>query len=412
MGSRATIGGLQGPKALLDAVREAVVEGDLDTLASLRNEFLSISENISKCIDESGNTLVHLALGKNTTVLAYTVTELSGNVNAPNFQGRTPLHEAVRNNYVECCEALLDYGADDTVEAATLSTPFHTAAACGSVECMDVLLRRSEDPHKKVNELDRNKCSALHKSSSDGDVRVSKWLVEHGATVDQKDINDTTPLLMAVKMGKPEVAEYLIKKGASCDQADINGNRPVHYCAIRCDYKILRILISAGAAVNVQNKDLNSPLHLAAIHQRPNSREWEDLIELLFDAGCNPAVENASRKKPADYVGRSLKKIFSSEISVERRRLECKKQREEEEEFQKMLEIRNTWRTGVVADLEKVKSMQKEELDRLHRETEERHRAEDDARMLLEEIMEKKRYQEEQRKKRLEASEKTGSVKK
>ncbi|KAG8346283.1 hypothetical protein TRVL_02882 [Trypanosoma vivax] len=407
-----SIGGLQGPKSLLDAVRNAVVHGDLDTLRSLRNDFLSVNENVAKCVDEWGNTLVHLSLGKNTNVLDYTVKELLGNVNAVNFQGRTPLHEAVRNNYVECCEALLNYGADDTVQASTLSTPFHTAAACGSVECMEILLKRSKDAHAKVNELDRNKCSALHKSASDGDVRVTKWLVEHGAIVDQKDVNDTTPFLMAVKMGKPEVAEYLIQQGASCDQVDVRGNRPVHYCSIRCDYKILKILIGANALVNVQNNDLNTPLHLAAIHQRPNSRDWEELITLLLDAGCDPTVENASRKKPADYVGRGLKKIFSNEGSDEQLAAERLKQKEAEEDLQKLVEMESTWRAAVVADIEKTKRMQKEEIDRLHRETEERLRAEDDARLLLEEVMEKKRYQDEQKKKRTEAAEKgKGKVK-
>ncbi|ESL09830.1 hypothetical protein TRSC58_02445 [Trypanosoma rangeli SC58] len=273
MSSANSIGGPQGPKDLLDAVRQAVVRGDMDTLVRLRREYLAVSENVSKCIDESGNTLVHLSLGKNTTMLAYTVNQLSGNVNAANFQGRTPLHEAVRNNYVECCEALLDYGADDTVQAATLSTPFHTAAACGSVECMEILLKRSNDPVSKVNELDRNECSALHKSASDGDVRVTQWLVEHGAFVDQRDFNNTTPLLMAVKMGRKEVVEYLIHQGAACDLADRQGNRPVHFCAIRCDSKILKLLLDANAAVNVQNGGFDPPLHLAAIYQRPNYKE-------------------------------------------------------------------------------------------------------------------------------------------
>ncbi|KEG15502.1 ankyrin repeat protein [Trypanosoma grayi] len=407
MSTAACLGGPQGPKDLLDAVREAVVKGDMDTLARLRRDFLSVAENVSKCVDETGNTLVHLSLGKDTTILAFTVKELAGNVNAPNFQGRTPLHEAVRNNYVECCEALLDYGADDTVQAATLSTPFHTAAACGSVECMEILLKRSPDPTAKVNELDRSKCSALHKSASDGDVRVCQWLVEHGAVVDQRDINDTTPLLMAVKMGKQEAAEYLIRQGACCDHHDVQGNRPVHFCAIRCDYKILKLLIDAKASVNVQNDEFNNPLHLAAIHQRPNSKEWEDLIALLLDAGCDPTVENASRKKPVDYVGRNLKKVFSREEADVRRQLKAQKQREEEEEIQKMLELRCTWRNSVLNNLDKAKKTQKEEADRLHREAEERLRAEDDARILLEEAMERQRYQEEEKKKRTDSLEKS-----
>ncbi|KAH9579736.1 Ankyrin repeat-containing domain [Trypanosoma melophagium] len=400
------IGGPQGPKDLLDAVREAVLKCDLDTLARLRRDFLNIPENISKCIDESGNTLVHLSLGKNTTVLDYVVKQLSGNVNAPNYQGRTPLHEAVRNNYVECCEALLDYGADDTIQAATFSTPFHTAAACGSVECMEILLKTSKDPESKVNELDRNKCCALHKSASDGDVRVSRWLVEHGAVVDQKDVNGATPLLMAVKMGRFEVAEYLIQQGASCETRDSQGNSPIHFCAIRCDYKILKLLIDAKATVNVRNQEFNNPLHLAAMHQRPNIKEWEDLITLLLDSGCDPSLENASGKKPADYVGRSLKKLFSKEDADARRQLKADEEATEEEGLKKLLELKVSWRSTVLANLEKTKRIEREEADRLHREAEERLRAEDDARIMLEEAMERQRYNEEQRKKRMESSEK------
>lgn len=403
------IGGPQGPKALLDAVRQAVQEGSLDTLQRLSREFLVINDNVAKCVDDNGNTIAHLALGRNTTTLEYVINELQADVNAPNSQGRTPLHEAVTKNYVECCEVLLASGADDSIQSCTLSTPFHTAAACGSVECMELLLNHSTDPATKVNELDKNRSSALHKCAFDGDVRVSRWLVEHGAAVDARDSQDLTPLLVAVKMGQKDVTEYLLQQKADCNRRDVKGNSPVHFCAVRCDTTILRMLLDAGASPCLQNDDLNNPLHVAALHQRPDSKEWEELISMLLLAGTDPRQENASRKIPADFVGRSLKKLFSKEEVLRRRELESKAQREAEEDLEKAMALRCTWRVLVKQNLGQRKALEDAEDERMAKELESYQHAEEDARIVFEEAVETLRFQDEEIKKKRAAVEKASA---
>lgn len=401
------IGGPQGPKALLDAVRTAVRSGHLDTLNRMAKEFLAIDENVAKCIDENGNSIAHLALDKSTDTLMYVIEELHADVNAVNFQGRTPLHEAVTKNYVECCELLLQNGANDSIQSATLSTPFHTAAACGSVECMEVLLKHSENPALKVNELDKNRSSALHKCAFDGDVRVSRWLVEHGAAVDAKDNMDITPLLVAVKMGQKDVTKYLLEQKADCNKADFQGNCAVHFCAIRCDTTILRMLLDAGANPLVQNGDLNNPLHVAALHQRPDSKEWEDLVAMLLFAGCDPNQENVSRKKATDYVGRGLKKLFSLQEVKRQREREMELQREMEQDMERLILQRSTWRQNVEENVAKRKEIENGEDERMQRELEEAQQQEDDARVNLEEAEEVKRFVEEEIKRKKAALEKS-----
>lgn len=388
------IGGPQGPKALLDAVREAVRDGNLDALNRLSKDFLSINDNVTKCRDENGNTIVHLALDKNPTTLEYVILALHADVNAVNGQGRTPLHEAVTHNYVECCELLLEHGADDTIQSTTQSTPFHTAAACGSVECMEVLLQHSDAPAEKVNELDRQRSSALHKCAFDGDVRVSRWLVEHGAALDVADAANATPLLVAVKMGQTAVAEYLLSCGADCNRQDQQGNSGLHFCAVRCDLPVAQLLLQARANPRLLNAELNSPLHIAAQYARPDSSAWEQMVGVLLMAGCDPLQLNASKKKPSDYVGRGLKRVFTKEAVEQRARKEAKAREESDAELARAWAACAQWKTKVLADVSSRRAWAAAEDERLAREKEERLRVANDARMTYDEALERCRFQE------------------
>lgn len=394
----ASIGGPQGPKALLDSVLSAVQRGDVDTLRELKQAFLSIDENVRKCMDPSGNTIAHLALGKDVSTLRFVAEELKADINAVNLLGRTPLHEAVRSNFLSCCEYLLENKARDDVSSTTLSTPFHTAASCGSVECLELLLKFSEDPKMKVNEADKNKCTALHKCAYDGDVRVSQWLLQHGAIVDAKDVHDTTPLLVAVKMGREDIVDLLLKHNADPNQKDSHGNRAVHYCASRCLPKILKRLVKAGAQVTVQNDEFNNPLHLAAINQRADSNEWENLVVDLVRYGCDLKQENASAKVAEAYVGRSLKPLFTHDEVRRRQEAEVLRQREQAEKKQVDAETRAQLIAERRAQLLAKEQRLKEEEERKHREADDRHRAEDDARTRVEELLEAKRAEEEEAK--------------
>jgi ankyrin repeat protein len=388
------IGGPQGPKALLDAVREAVRDGNLDALNRLSKDFLSINDNVTKCRDENGNTIVHLALDKNPTTLEYVILALHADVNATNTQGRTPLHEAVTHNYVECCELLLEHGADDTIQSTTQSTPFHTAAACGSVECMEAILQHNDAPAEKVNELDRQRSSALHKCAFDGDVRVSRWLVEHGATIDAVDATNATPLLVAVKIGQTAVAEYLLSRGADCNRQDQHGNSGLHFCAVRCDLPMTQLLINAKANPRLLNSELNSPLHIAAQYAHPDSTTWEQMVGLLLMAGCDPLQLNASKKKPSDYVGRGLQKVFTREAVEQRMRKEAKAKEENDAELARAWEECAKWKTKVLADVSSRRAWEAAEDERLAKEKEERLRVAKDARMAYDEALERCRFQE------------------
>ncbi|EPY33655.1 ankyrin domain protein [Angomonas deanei] len=263
---------------------------------------------------------------------------------------------------------------------------------------MDVLLKRSADAAAKVNELDKNKSSALHKCAFDGDVRVSRWLVEHGATVDTADNQGVTPLLVAVKMGQRSVVEYLLSQGADSNRRDAQGNTCVHFSSMRCDTTVLKMLIDAGASTKVQNNEFNTPLHLTALYQRPDSKEWEELIALLLKSGCDPNVENASRKKAADYVNRGLKKLFTMEEVAHREQLEQEVTQQMEKDRRAAEQLRDAWAQKIQAELQLEKQLELEEEERLNTEAKEGLRADEDARGKLDSTIEILRHKEEEMK--------------
>jgi ankyrin repeat protein len=309
------IGGDQSPKQLLDAVMAAAASEDIATLAEMRNEFLSVPANIAKCIDGNGNTIAHLAVHKDPTALKYVIEEYGADINAVNGHGKTPLHIAVKNNYSACTQYLLKAGAKDSVLSLVLSTPFHTAASCGSIDCLELLLANAKDPKARLNEVDRNKCTALHKCAHDGGLRVATWLVDKGAEVDAKDIHDTTPLLVAAKMGREAICEMLIKHGADVNQVDERLNSAVHYATSKCLPSIFNLLLDNGATFRDPNVDGNTPLHLVFQNQHPEIAGWEDMAHRMI-RDLKPEQldhKNLAQKSPFDYLSREQQPRFKIE---------------------------------------------------------------------------------------------------
>lgn len=399
------IGGQQGSRDLLDAVREAVKSENLGVLKELQREFTSVKENVEKCTDGAGNTIAHLAIHRDVKTLQFCVEELSADINAANIHGKTPLHEAVRHNYVETAAYLLEKGARETVCTHTLSTALHTAASCGSLECLELLIKHhAGDAKEKVNEVDSNGCGALHKCCFDGDIRVVEWLIAHGADVNAKDIHDTTPLLVATKMGRLDVVDVLLKNGADAQQQDNKGLTAVHYCASRCLPKILNRLLESGASVKKESNppEYNTPLHLAAMNSRPDSQEWRGLVLDIIAAGGQRDVldhKNGADKLPVDYVNRHVAPLFSME---EVKRRTALKRQKEQDEAARQKEAQNSLQK-VLADkrteAEEAERRKREEDERIQRELEDRIRAEEDARIRMEEESEQRRLDEEEAKK-------------
>lgn len=400
------IGGEQSAKDLLDQVLEAVVHEDYDKLRDLQQEFNSVPQNVDKCRDSAGNTLTHLALGKDTHMLQFVLSEFGANINAVNRQGKTALHEAVRNNYVACCKFLLAQpDIKDDVACNTLSTPFHTAAACGSVECMEALLAHLPNRAARIariNEQDKNKCTALLKCTYDGDIAVVRWLIKEGADCLVKDINDNTALLVATMRGREDIVDELLALGSErygdINDKDIDGNTAIHHCAIRCLPRICEKIIAEGGDVLKQNNNRCNPLHLAAMNAKPENPEWARLVLMLIRKGGETLLkqENSSKKTPIDLVSRVHRPLFTvAEV-----------QKQEEAQKKQVITTANKAAeaaAAIVTAIDAIRANQaaidqaaKDEEERCAKEAEERLHHEDNVRSRHEEKLEMARKEAEE----------------
>jgi ankyrin repeat protein len=62
--------------------------------------------------------------------------------------------------------------------------------------------------------------SWLLRAAQEGQEAVVKLLLEKGAELETKDVNDQTPLSLATERGHEAVVELLLKKGAKLETKD------------------------------------------------------------------------------------------------------------------------------------------------------------------------------------------------
>jgi ankyrin repeat protein len=121
-----------------------------------------------------------------------------------------------------------------------------------------------------------------------------QWLLEHGATLQEKTIYGYTALDQALRNNHSTVVDYLRSLNAASQTNTKAKSYPLHHAVIH-DYPAFSKLLESAAMVDIRpNEDGNIPLHLAAGFGR--SKEVELLLnkfkEIMVNQkskyGCTP----------------------------------------------------------------------------------------------------------------------------
>jgi len=122
------------------------------------------------------------------------------------LNGATPFLVAARAADPTLMRLLLEYGADPTLSTTDNVTPLMVAAGMGYVQgqsigapearldAVKLLLDLGADVHAKTLKLEE---TAMHGAATGGVNSVVEILYEHGASLDAKDKDGTTPLMIA-----------------------------------------------------------------------------------------------------------------------------------------------------------------------------------------------------------------------
>ena len=133
-------------------------------------------------------------------------------VNAKDYIGRTPLHNAARwshKGHKKVAELLISRGADVDAMDDDGWTPLHYAALGGSKETAKLLIVEGVDMNTENDEGE----TALHQAAHGGHKEVAELLIANDADVNARKKNGDTPLDEANWRNNQEIVDLLLKHG-------------------------------------------------------------------------------------------------------------------------------------------------------------------------------------------------------
>ncbi len=224
----------------------------------------------------AGHSVVHEAAKAGQTELLRLYIKAGGAIDLPNRQGDRPIHLAASAGHTAAVELLLDAGCSIESRGACDHRALHAAAGGNHVDTLRLLLARGADIHA-LNKFNKSAlqyalwscaaeaaCFLLEKGAQPWETDYFAYppyyenylkslclldlVLRHGASVDVRGMESSTPLGAAICEGDVDGVRQLVEGG--CDLAAAAFcQRPPLELAIECRRgEIARYLISTGRA--------------------------------------------------------------------------------------------------------------------------------------------------------------------
>ena len=261
--------------------------------------------------DPNDGVSLHTACEHGHLNMVKTLIECGARVNDEDVDGNTPLHLTVRNETVQLL--LRDCMSDPSIKNKEGRTPLHIACLCGNWDSVRLLVEHgasvsAEDIHRQtplslavLSEhtsivsalLGEFGCvpndGSLHAACERGNLSMVKTLIEHGASVNDKDVNGNTPLSLALLHHHEILAAELVSE-FGCDP---NDGVSLHTACKHGNLSMVKTLIEQGASVNHGGVDGNTPLHLTARFERIKTMQ-----AVPRDFKTDPNITNKEGRTP------------------------------------------------------------------------------------------------------------------
>ena len=230
---------------------------------------------------------------------------------------RTALHQAAEKNHFHVCQELLVHGAKVRSGVGHNRWPALYAAFEHNHLAVAALLLRSPEVNIKGTALGRSllcvaaangheqlcktlldggataSISALSSAAEKGHEAIVALLLEHNrACINRKDWNGRTALHMAAKHGHLAACQTLIDHGASLHQRDKLNRTALHLAAGRGYVKICQALLDRGAHIQCHDARIETPLARAILRGRPRTQL------LLIARGARTNETDAAKRHP------------------------------------------------------------------------------------------------------------------
>ncbi len=234
----------------------------------------------------AGSELADAAMQGNKPAIR-SLLQKKADVNAPQKDGTTALHWAVRLDDLETAELLIRAGASVSADTRAGATPLQLAVINGNAAMIEKLVKAGADPNAALTQYGD---TALMMAARTGKTDAIQVLLDHKAQVNAKETwGDTTALMWAVSDSHTDAVKMLIGHGANVNARSkivsettedtvrprdpkpgegprkdyYGGFTPLMFAARQGDLVSARFLVAAGADVNAIAGDGKGPLGLA-----------------------------------------------------------------------------------------------------------------------------------------------------
>ena len=266
----------------------AVLHGHARIMSALVSEF--------GCDPNDGVSL-HTACEHGNLSIIKTLIRYGASVNDEDVDGNTPLSLAVLHGHASIMSALVSEFGCDPNDGVSL----HTACKHGNLSMVKTLIKHGARPNVHgntplslalyknthfvlalVSELgcDPNDGVSLHIACKHGNLNTIKTLIDHGARVNDRDVDGNAPLHLTVN-GRKDLTEALLKSGPNIKNSD--GRTPLHIACMCGNLGTISLLIKYGASVSAQDNYNNTPLSLAILNHHDSV-----VLAMVTMFGCDP----------------------------------------------------------------------------------------------------------------------------
>ena len=212
------------------------------------------------CVDADGNTPLMFAVKSGQREVVEYLLKNEAKVDYLNNKGISPLHLAVRKNSLLLARLILGYGADLNITDPYNQTVLFDAVVENNVDMADFLVFTGININHQNREGKTPLMVCTYNSSRQ---EVFSRLLQLGARIDIVDENGQDVLMHAINNENGAMMDILLKAGANINHCDNRGNDALMTCAEKGNREGLRVLISRGANIFRENKEGQSALDIA-----------------------------------------------------------------------------------------------------------------------------------------------------
>ena len=222
---------------------------------------------------------------------------------------------------------LLDAGASMGARNNLGRTPLMVAAVQGATDCATMLLGRLGDgAREQLGLVDTNGNSAAHLACWFKHPSKLALLLDGGASMDARNNDGRTPLMLAAAGGATDCLTLLLEKvghALDLDAQDDNDWTALHMAAEQGHHQVVSVLVYAGVDPTIGDSDGQTPLDIV---QAGGHQECVDLLDaalvepqrsrLLFKARALIATRRTVAATAAVLTSKGLPAVLHQGIAA------------------------------------------------------------------------------------------------